>query len=232
VLACGPGAALSHASTLTLFGVWRRWDQPLEVTIRNGDRRPPGIKVHISRTLKPFDTVVMYGIRATKLARAILDTTPRLTDEQLPRTIDNAIHTRYTTRGQLVEQALRNPTHPGTKRVKQYLLTGDGPSRSDWERTFPAFCERYGLPRPHLSQPSGRHTVDALFEDANLIVELDSAESHSSKAAFETDRDRDADNLALGRPTIRITWKRMIHQPDREANRLHLILERWGKHAA
>jgi hypothetical protein len=228
VLACGSHASLSHSSALTLFGVWRRWDEPFEVIVYKGDRRPKGIVVHRSRTLKPFDTTVMYGIRVTKLARAVLDMAPRLTDDQLPRTIDNAIHTHYTTRGHVVEQILRNPNHPGTKRISQYLSTGNGPSRSDWERALPAFCRGYGLPPPILSQRSGRHTVDAYFPDADLLVELDSFNFHSSKAAFEQDRDRDADNLALGRPTLRITWERMINRPDREAARLHLILERWG----
>ena len=93
----------------------------------------------------------------------------------------------YLKRGQLLEQLRRNPRHPGTKRLAAYLSTGDGPTRSDWEREFPAFCERYGLPRPRLIQRSGGHEVDALFEAEQLIVELDSWEYHSSKAAFGAD---------------------------------------------
>ena len=32
VLACGPGAALSHASAMALWGYWREWERPYEVT--------------------------------------------------------------------------------------------------------------------------------------------------------------------------------------------------------
>ena len=37
VLAAGPGAALSHGSAMTLWGYWRHWDRPYEVTV---GRRP------------------------------------------------------------------------------------------------------------------------------------------------------------------------------------------------
>jgi hypothetical protein len=232
VLACGPAAALSHASALTLFGLWRRWEEPLEVTIRAGDRRPKGIRVRRSRTLRPFDTTLHNGIRVTRLARAVLDTAPRLRDEQLHRTIDNALHTTWMTRGQLVEQLVHNPLHRGTRRIREYLSTGDGPTRSDWERAFPAFCKRYGLPRPRLIQRLGGNEVDALFEAERLVVELDSWRSHSSRAAFERDRDRDADNLALGHSSLRITWQRLIGRPDREAARLQVILEQCRRRAA
>src|SRR6516225_986705 len=37
VLACGDRAALSHGSALALWGIWKRWDRPFEVTVA-GDR--------------------------------------------------------------------------------------------------------------------------------------------------------------------------------------------------
>ena len=51
VLACGPGAALSHSSAMTLWGYWRQWDKPFEVTVV-GDRRTSGVRVHRSTTLR------------------------------------------------------------------------------------------------------------------------------------------------------------------------------------
>ncbi len=234
VLACGPQAGLSGFSALTHWGVRQRWEEPFEVTVMGGNPRPKGVSVHRSSTLKPHDLTWHYGIRVTKLARAILDVAPRLTDEELHRTVDEALHTPYLKRGQLAEQLRRNPRHRGTKLLLAYLNTGDGPTRADWERELPAFCERYDLPRPRLIQRSGGHEVDGLIEPEGLIIELDSWEYHSSRDAFETDRDRDADNLEIGRPTLRITWERMHKTPDREAARLHRILEqlrRWRRAA-
>src|SRR5947209_7696208 len=33
VLACGRRSALSHSSAMTLWGLWKRWDEPFEVSV-------------------------------------------------------------------------------------------------------------------------------------------------------------------------------------------------------
>jgi very-short-patch-repair endonuclease len=70
------------------------------------------------------------------------------------------------------------------------------------------------------------HEVDALFAAEQLIVELDGWDFHRDRYAFEADRDRDADALAAGLPTVRVTWERMSQTPGKEASRLHAILVR------
>ena len=59
-----------------------------------------------------------------------------------------------------------------------------------------------------------------------MIVELDSWKFHRDRTSFEGDRDRDADTLAAGLITVRITDRRMEHAPEREARRLQAILEK------
>jgi very-short-patch-repair endonuclease len=68
------------------------------------------------------------------------------------------------------------------------------------------------------------YIVDALFPDQKVIVELDSWEFHRYKTAFETDRERDAETLAHGYVTIRVTWERIHERPHEEAARMHRIL--------
>jgi hypothetical protein len=55
-------------------------------------------------------------------------------------------------------------------------------------------------------------------------VELDSWLFHSGRIAFENDRERDADTLAAGHVTVRMTWARTERAPRKEAARLHAIL--------
>ncbi len=43
LLACGPTAALSHASAVSVWGLAKQWTFPLHVTITEGDRRPKGV---------------------------------------------------------------------------------------------------------------------------------------------------------------------------------------------
>jgi very-short-patch-repair endonuclease len=59
-----------------------------------------------------------------------------------------------------------------------------------------------------------------MFPDHGLIVELDSWEFHSDRISFQDDRDRDAENLAIGTPTLRVTHERMKQNPAREAHRV------------
>jgi hypothetical protein len=46
----------------------------------------------------------------------------------------------------------------------------------------------------------------------------------AARDRFESDRDRDAEMLARGLVTVRITWERLLRWPEREAERLRRIL--------
>jgi hypothetical protein len=223
VLACGPGAALSHASAMTLWGFWKRWEQPFEVVVPC-DRRTPGITIHRSTTLHWCDLTNQLGIRVTTPARTILDISPRQNDKALKRTVNNALHTLWLTEDQLSETLARHPTRPGAARIARLLGLPGTPTRSGWEDDFPAFCATHGLPQPVMGALVLGYTVDALFEAEKVIVELDSREFHLNAISFETDRERDAETLAHGYVTIRITWERLHAASKREADRLRAIL--------
>ena len=224
VLACGPAAVLSHQSALTLWGLRAHWPATVEVTIR-GDRRPAGITVHRCRTLAPRDLTVQRGIRVTSPARTLLDCAPALNDRALARATNDARIARLVRPAQLAELLSRNAHHPGAKRLAAVAGRGaSGPTRSEFEDGFAAFCARYGLPAPAFNVVVGGYEVDAYFEHAQLIVELDSWEFHQDRAAFERDRERDADHLAAGLRTARITWERLVKSPAKEARRLAAIL--------
>jgi very-short-patch-repair endonuclease len=118
----------------------------------------------------------------------------------------------------------RNPKHPGTKPLKPFLDAPQAPSRSGLEDDFMTFARRYRLPAPVTSTYVLGHEVDVLFVAERVIVEIDSWEFHRLRSNFEGDRDRDADSLAGGYVTIRITDERMQQTPEREARRLNEIL--------
>jgi Protein of unknown function (DUF559) len=224
VLACGASAALSHASAMTLWGFWKRWEQPFEVTVP-GDRRPPGIKVHRSSTINWRDVTTQLGIRVTSPARTIFDTAPRMTDKTLRRTVNQALHTLWLHESHLAELIGRLGHLPQAKRIAPLIGLPGTPPRSGWEDDFPAFCAEHGLPTPVMGALVCGYVVDALFPEQKLIVELDSIEFHHNAIAFEADRERDAETLAHGFGTVRITWERRQQTPGREAERLRTILQ-------
>jgi hypothetical protein len=227
VLACGPGAALSHQAALALWGLGP-WPSTMHVTVPS-DRRPKGIKVHRPKGLIGRDFRKHLEIRVTSPARALLECAPVLTDKAVKRAYNDG---RRSPQARLRPHHIadvieRFPHHAGAKRLRPLLAVKGGPTRSEWEDEFPAFCKRFGLPKPIMSTTVAGHEVDALFPNEKLIIELDSWLFHRDRDVFESDRDRDADNLAAGHHTVRITWERLKERPAREADRLHQIIRRW-----
>jgi hypothetical protein len=222
VLACGRGAALSHRGALALWGFTKHWPGSFDVVVMTGDRRPHGITTHRYATLLRRDIRVQQGIRATSPARTLLDSAPELDPRQRTRTVHDALHTAFVTRGQLTDVIDRFPHHPGARPLAGCL---DGnPTRSGFEIDFLDFCARHNLPRPQVNVRVAGHTVDALFPPHQLIVELDGWEFHNDRDAFETDRQRDGDTLRAGYRTRRITWTRLRDRPHAEAELLREIL--------
>lgn len=223
LLACGPEAVLSHNSAATLYGIYRLWDLPFEVTVPTARRRG-GIKIHRAR-LARTDVGLELGIRVTSPARTLLDMAPRMSRRQRARAFNHLRLDHGLTTQHLEDVLRRFPGHPGGGRVAPLAGMRRRPTRSRLERKFHRFCEHHGLPEPQLNVEINGREVDAFFEEERLIVEVDGYDVHSGPASFEEDRERDASMLALDLPTVRVTEERLDDAPQREAERLHAILE-------
>jgi very-short-patch-repair endonuclease len=55
--------------------------------------------------------------------------------------------------------------------------------------------------------------VDAFWPRHKLIVEVDGFAYHGSRAAFERDRRKDAALTQAGYRVLRVTWRRLVHEP-------------------
>jgi hypothetical protein len=231
VLTCGERAMLSHRSAMTLWGIWRRWDRPFDVTV-SGDRRLKGVRLHRVINLLRRDVRIHRGIRVTSPARTLLDQAPAISRKSLTRAVNNARLEGILTLDDIADVVRRFPLHPGAPPLKPFIGVDGGATRSGWEDGFPAWCDRNGLPTPIMNAIVAGHEVDALFPNEKVIVELDSWDFHSSRQAFEDDRDKDADTAAAGFLTVRGTEERLKRSEQREAARLRRIVARWGRRAA
>jgi hypothetical protein len=225
VLACGPGAALCGPSAFTLWGFDKRWRFPVHVC-SPAKRTRPGIVTHRFPSLARRDLRTELGIRATSPARTFLDHAPNLTRARLRRAFANARRSGHLKAAALKDILDRNPTHPGHTPLTQ-ALKDHQPTRSQLEDTFLDFCRHYDLPAPVVNHKTNGHEADIQFPGHDVIAELDSWDYHQDRHVFESDRDRDADELAEGQPTIRKTWERITETPTKEARRLKRILARF-----
>ena len=117
----------------------------------------------------------------------------------------------------LAELIRRWPRRPGASAVAAHLGLEAGPTRSDFELAFLAFCAQFGFPRPQINVPVAGFEADAWFDAQRVVVELDGWRFHQGQPQFEADRDRDAARLAAGIVTYQLTWRRSITAPEREA---------------
>lgn len=223
VLACGSGALLSHRSAATLWGIVPAWRGAVEV-IADNTHRHCGVRVHRSKTLSAEDRTVHFGIPMTTPARTLLDLAALLDERALTRAVNEARIVCKVRLGALEAVVMRAPTHKGNARLRDIIERSDAPTRSAFEDAYLAFTRRYALPRPEVNQRIAGYMVDMLYRRERLIVELDGRRYHDEDLPFEHDRKKDANLLVAGFAVVRITWRRLHEECEREASRLRALL--------
>jgi len=220
------GGVLSHRSAAALWGIWRDGDRPA-ITTDGVDRRGArGIETHVAR-LRPGDTVLVDGIRTTKVARTLLDLAEVLTLDQLVQAIDNATGKRHLRPILMSSMLKESHGRRGLKPLKQALLITrpqDVLTRSELERRALRLIRRHRLPTPEVNVRLHGYEVDLLWRHAHLVAELDGREHHDRDDAYERDTRRDTNLLARGWTTARFTWRQVVNDPAWVVDRLAAFL--------
>jgi hypothetical protein len=187
VLACGPGAALSHRPAAFLAQLLRGAPPPPpEVTVPTpAHRRRPGIVIHRVRSLHPHDVVEVAGIRVTSVPRTLLDLAPLNDPESLTRACHEAWVHHRTTPAHVDACIARNPHKKGAAKLRRAQRADV--TLSDLERQFLALLTTHRLPRPRTNIDHNGDKVDCHWPDAGLTIELHSYRFHGSRQAFEQD---------------------------------------------
>jgi very-short-patch-repair endonuclease len=238
LLAHGDHAVLSHRSAAAAWGLAREDDGEVSVTVPPGGcRQRPGVRVHRS-SLAPEDVRRLQGIPLTSPARTLLDLAglvdlghaakwreggrreagPLL----LERALEDARRRRLVTRRSLLAALERAPRRKGSAALRELLRRERGPAltRSAAERRLLELVRRARIPEPDFNLRVGSYELDAAWQDAGLVVEIDGYKFHSGRAAFERDRERDAVLAAAGWQVIRVTWRQLTEEPEAVVARL------------
>lgn len=209
VLACGPDAVLSHTDAAARWGIWGTPSGAVHVSVpsQNGRRHRDGIVLHRCSTLLPRQTTVREFIPVTTPARTVSDLRRMLCKRQIAGVLRRAEQRRLDV-GPQPEWA-----------------AGD-PDQSELERRFLTLCRRHGLRPPEREQVVGAYTVDFLWHDARLVVEVDGYGTHGTRAAFEADRARDVALKLTGYEVVRFTWRQVVDDGPGVAAALRAVLGR------
>jgi very-short-patch-repair endonuclease len=228
VLACGPEAALSHASAAALWEIRYSASEYTDVTVpRTGSRARAGIRIHRSRSLPPTDVTTRHGIPVTTVPRTVLDMAARLTESRLESLL-NEVERRELTDYPALDAVAR--AHTGHKGAPKLLATlraheaGTKLTRSDLEILFRQLCKDHRLPEPRVNHRIAGKEVDFLFADHRLVVEADSWSYHKTRRSFEQDRARDALLARAGYRTLRFTDRQIDRDPATVARTIRVAL--------
>jgi restriction endonuclease-like protein/putative AbiEi antitoxin of type IV toxin-antitoxin system len=218
VLACGPGAVLSHRDAADLWGLRRSSRVAVDVTVsgRSG-RRQAGIDVHRPRNLSAADATEHEGIPCTTVAWTLLDLAEVVNGRQLQSACRRAEILRLFDLGAVEDVLERGRGRRGVDPL-EVALSRLAPStmltRNELERLFVALGMRAGLPRPSVNTwielPGGGAEIDFAWPDRRLAIETDGYETHGTRSAFEDDRRRDQLLAMAGWRVIRFTWRQIV----------------------
>ena len=228
VLACGEGALLSHGSAAALWGIHLAAGSNVDVT-KSGHRCRPrrGIALHRARRLEPSDCTTREGVPVTAISRTLLDLASVLRPRALERAIEAAERQRLFDLRALTALLDRSGGKAGVRLLRDLLAEGRDPPdvRSELERRFVGLCRKWRLPSPAVNVVVEGFEVDALWQEARVIVELDGFEYHRSRNAFERDRHRDACLQLAGYRVVRITWRRLERESHATGRLLRQLIE-------
>jgi very-short-patch-repair endonuclease len=218
VLACGDTAVLSHRHAAALLGFGSASTLLIEVTVTaRRQPRPRGICLHRTRRLDDCDRTERFGIAVTTVPRTLMDLADVLRGGQLERAFEDAERLRLLDLPAMAELWSRSRGRRGLKPIGR-LLEARRPvpagARSEMERDLVRMCFDASLDLPELNVVICGHTVDAVWRDRRLVIELDAWGTHHQPAVFESDRARDVDLQLAGYRVIRITWRRIREDPD------------------
>lgn len=225
VLACGPGAVLSHHAAAAWWELVA-WDgRDPEVTVpRDGGRRIDGIRVHRSRCLDGRDVWTRSAIRITSPARTALDVAAQLRRSALRRMLRQAQAEGRLSVGQLRDAHSRAAHHAGARALLAVIDDGPMPTRSAAEDLLLDLVGDAGLPVPEVNPllSLGRSAVmpDVLWRARRLVVEVDGARFHSSAIAQREDARRQAVLEAHGYRVLRVTYEQLTREPEQTTARI------------
>jgi hypothetical protein len=228
VLACGPGAVLSHRSAAAHWGLLRTDQTRIDVTAPRGRHGAAGIRLHRSRSLDARDTTHHQGIPTTTVHRTLLDLAATARPSELERALAQSERQQLYDHRAIESTIARNNGHRGTQVLTQATSRKPKWTQNEWEAEFLDLIRQVGLPEPETNDALhildyGQCEPDYHWPQHHVIVETDGFETHGTRRAFRNDRAKDAALTAAGYRVLRFTRD---DDPALAIKRLRAVLAR------
>jgi very-short-patch-repair endonuclease len=210
LLAYGKRSVLTRRTSLALHGLGGP-PEIATVAVARQARGQDGVEPHCSSLFERGEVVIRKGLRTTSIERTLLDIAA--IGEPVERLVAEAVAKRLTSIAKLRAYVAHRSGAKGVRRLRECIEGRQ--TRSKVEKEFARWLEQRGIESPAFNEPFGPFTLDALWAEATLVVEIDTFETHGTRHSFEADRRRDAYTAARGLRTIRVTPQRWRDDGDR-----------------
>ena len=207
--------ALSSWSAAELLRIADRPAGPHHVTITGARKSIPDLLVvHHTRTVIPVRKV--RGFPVTEPGRVLLDLALDAAGRRLEQAVGNALHRKLITEQGVRDLPARYPGHPGLASLRA-VSSADAKNRrteSPLENQVLALLDTLPIPpvvcQHWVTGNSGRrYRADFAWPDLGVILEADGRSVHERRDAFDDDRARDGDLLAVGVRTLRVSFRQL-----------------------
>lgn len=228
VLACGSGTVVSHRSAAYLHEINTR--PPLVVdliTPAQRGREIDGIRIHDVPYPVRSELVRAHGIPCTSVARTMVDLAGVYGEAQM-----RDAFARAATGRQLDLDAIQVVLGGGPKRrgapclrrvIEEWRPVTEKTNYKDVRSLFEAkllpLIATANLPMPRVNTlvrtEEETFEVDLYWPAERFIVEADSRIHHGTELAFERDRHRDRELMAVRHHVLRVTWREAEEEPEK-----------------
>jgi very-short-patch-repair endonuclease len=190
ILLGGRGAVLCEATATWWLSLTKRRPPKIHVATRYARRPAEGIEWH-RLSLRASDVMRHRGFPTTTPQRALLDlAATKAPDSDLLRAMAEAEFHHGIGAAQLATQQ----GHPGSARLRCAIERHTpqlANTRSELEQAFVLLLRRRGLKQPLINHPVNRSTVDAIYDEERIAIELDGVRGHSGQRRILRDHRRD-----------------------------------------
>lgn len=222
-------AVLSHRSAAAIWRIAPPDPSTIHVTVVGHPRPRPGTTLHRVARLHPADIRTRHNLRLTSPARTMIDFAAQATRGEIEAAFGEARGKQLLTDGALMAAVVRAPVnHRGVAIIRGLRRDDPGSTytRSRAERLVRRLMRQAELAQPIVGARLNGFTVDFLWPEQRLILEVDGHDTHGDRLAFEEDRRRDQIQAAAGYTVIRVTWRQLRQEPMAVLARLAQALAR------
>jgi very-short-patch-repair endonuclease len=230
LLACrGRHVALSSRSSAAVWGFAEASTERVDLVQVGGNAsRLAPLRVVVLEALPADHVRTRHRLRLLSPARTCLELAGDGSFHEIATAIDRARVLRLLQPSELDDMVRWARGRRGVRALREVLDAerDDGFSRSGAERTLRRLLADAGLPQPARNVLVLGRERDLVWVEARIVVEFDSRRYHLTPERWEDDHERDAQLVAGGWQTFRVTWRMLQRRPLEVAARAAAILAR------